>query len=274
MATSDFTFTVSGPCGCCGPAECCLCLSANICINVTNPDWATWVCPKYSPPFSSDSEFQTSAPFYNSIGTCSGGVNQLEYRYDSPIPPGAGSTVFNTTVSVVFFCDVDGTCTCGVSLIARCYIGGISSPSTFTVTYQSSFTISLTTPSGETCSVIDTTTASIAAVSSTGPIPVPFGSLSPVSITLTNGACPVSAPLPQPQLRMSLINPPCKFLSEDPITAGETARIGLPTIRQWKQCAKGHGAQGTDGNGYICGCMPWPKGGCNGCPDYVAADVI
>lgn len=97
-----------------------------------------------------------------------------------------------------------------------------------------------------------------------------FPARPPIVITLNPGGC--AAMFVAPTRTASL--PPCKHLSEDPITAGETARIGLPTIRQWKQCGVGHGAKGSDGNGYICGCMPWPKGGCEGCPDYVASDVI
>lgn len=64
--------------------------------------------------------------------------------------------------------------------------------------------------------------------------------------------------------------PPCFHLAEDPITAGETARLGLSTLRTWRLCNAGEGVKASDGHGYICGCAPWPDGGCGGCPSYVA----
>lgn len=66
--------------------------------------------------------------------------------------------------------------------------------------------------------------------------------------------------------------PRCRYLADEPILAGEAARIGLPTLRVWTRCELGHGVKGTDGQGYICGCAPWPDGGCGGCPSYVAAE--
>lgn len=67
-------------------------------------------------------------------------------------------------------------------------------------------------------------------------------------------------------------HPLCVYLTEDPLPAGETARLGLSVLRQWRQCSQGYGAKGIDGNGYICGCAPWPDGGCGGCPSYVAGN--
>lgn len=73
---------------------------------------------------------------------------------------------------------------------------------------------------------------------------------------------PIFSELVKPQ-------PPCIHLVEDLIPAGEVARLGLSVIRQWRQCSQGFGVKGNDGNGYICGCMPWPNGGCGGCTSYV-----
>ena len=65
--------------------------------------------------------------------------------------------------------------------------------------------------------------------------------------------------------------PPCQYLSEDPLTMREGLRLELTVTRQWRQCSQGFGVKGADGNGYICGCAPWPNGGCGGCPSYIAS---
>lgn len=98
-----------------------------------------------------------------------------------------------------------------------------------------------------------------------------FPSRPPIVITLTPGACgavTLSAPM---FAAASTPPPPCVYLAEDPLTMREGLRLELSVVRRWRQCSKGYGVKGTDGNGYICGCAPWPDGGCGGCPSYIAS---
>lgn len=96
--------------------------------------------------------------------------------------------------------------------------------------------------------------------------------LNGTSINITNGPC--IAPMSAMRAASSSAEPPppCAYLAEDPLPIGETVRLGLSVLRQWRQCSQGYGVKGTDGNGYICGCAPWPDGGCGGCPSYVAGN--
>lgn len=265
VSTSPLTPPTGCGCGCV-PAECCLCLSANICINVSCPDWPSWLCPK-PPPFISDSEFQSLVPLQSSLGTCDGGVKHLNYLYDTGFISGSTSTAFNATVQVAIFCNLDGTCSCGVTIASRCYIGGVSSPDTFTVTYQLVFLVSLVIVDGSTCAVIIPTTTSIPVISTTGAIPVPVGSLSPASITIVNGACPTLAPF-TPAATKSSISLPCVHLSAEPLVPRAAFSLGLSPLRNWRECSQGFGVKGSDGRAYICGCAPWPNGGCGGCTSY------
>lgn len=62
----------------------------------------------------------------------------------------------------------------------------------------------------------------------------------------------------------------CLYLAEEPLLSGRVAELGLSVVRQWRKCSHGFGVKGLDGNGYICGCEPWPNGGCTGCDSYNA----
>lgn len=79
-------------------------------------------------------------------------------------------------------------------------------------------------------------------------------------------------PLPTESPTVAEPPPPCVYLADDSLPSGEAARLGLSVIRQWRQCSQGYGVQGTDNNGYICGCAPWPDGGCGGCTSYIPRD--
>lgn len=57
---------------------------------------------------------------------------------------------------------------------------------------------------------------------------------------------------------------PCIHLSDDEITGFEREKNNLAHNRLWRKCGLKHGL-----NGYVCGCLAWPSGGCYGCPDYV-----
>ncbi len=86
-----------------------------------------------------------------------------------------------------------------------------------------------------------------------------------LTVTVTAGPCG-STPQSAPMAMASNVSVPCRFMGEA-ITSSEANRIGLSTVREWKPCAKGHGQKG-----HVCGCQPWPNGGCDYCPDYQPAD--
>lgn len=250
---STSPLAVPAGCGCaCGPV-CCLCL-VDICLNFTCPDWASWGCTALSPFFPSAGGIEFTLPRTTSGVACDGGSTGYGFQY--------GIVGGNNSCSGSINCGADGvSATITVEFRVLCFLSPTGS---FQVRYTSTFTVGIT--AGETCARINTTTVSASATLEFG---TPPGSLSAASLTVSSDPCgTVLSVAPSPVIAKA-VQLPCVYLAHEPLKAQSSAELGLSPIRQWRKCLQGFGVKGSDGNGYICGCAPWPNGGCGGCTSYV-----
>lgn len=245
-------------CGCCSAAEplCCFCADT-LCADFTNPDWASWGCS--GGLFTSPGEIKLSVGLTTNTLPCgTGGSTQAYYQYGTA---GAANSfqLFPQCGPFVGYMQMAAT------LELEC----VSGTGTFRIRYSGVLAFLIADSTGSPCIVIPTTTMSLpATVIVSGTPPVSLGSLSPTSLTFSDGPCGMSAMAAPMFAATAEPPPPCVYLSEDPLPAGEVARLGFSVIRQWRECDLGQGLPAPDGNTYVCGCAPWPNGGCAGCPGY------
>lgn len=240
-------------CGCgCDPV-CCLCL-VDICLNFTCPDWASWGCTSNFPFFPSGSGIEFTLPRVSSGVACEGGSTGYTFQF--------GTVGGNNSCSGSVACNGDGTsATVTIEFHVLCFLSPTGS---FQVKYTSTFTVGIT--AGTTCARINTTTVSASASLDFG---TPPGSLSAASLTVSSDPCGTVLAANPTAVRSS-IPLPCVYLSKEPLMPKEAFELGLSPLRSWRQCSQGFGVKGSDGSGYICGCAPWPNGGCTGCDSYNA----
>lgn len=255
MAVSTFLVsTVPIPiepgCGCACPVLCCLCAGA-VCLNFTCPDWASWGCSPFGTVIPSGSGVEVTGSLASTGDACGSGSRSYGFQY--------GDFPSDNYVLGSVSCNVDEE-TATVSIIAR-FTCAFSPTGSFQVDYVGNFTATLTP--GEGCSTINTTTGTVPASLVFG---TPPGSLSPASVTISDGACGVvAAAVPTARKAIPL---PCMHLPAEPLAPRDAFALGLSPLRNWRECSQGFGVKGSDGRAYICGCAPWPNGGCGGCTSY------
>lgn len=259
MATSTFMVSIDpipipSGCGCACASLCCLC-QVPVCLRFTCPDWASWGCTPFGPIMPSGSGIEVTGAAGPGTTACDGGYRSYSFQYgDFP-----SSNYVLGSVS----CNSDEA-TATVTINAR-FTCAFSPTGTFQVDYNGSFVVGIT--AGSTCSNIVTTTGSIPATLVFGSPP---GSLSPASVVISSGACGTVAVASPVAAMTKAVALPCVYLSTEPLKPREAFELGLSPLREWRKCWQDYGVGGTDGNGYICGCAPWPDGGCVGCTSYVA----
>lgn len=185
MAAETFGIPVVGIIGINGmKCRCCCICKREICIDATNPDWAYWDCAKTAPFFVSDTEILYSMPTAIATGvSCDGGNGS------AGISTVEGTTGFAFriygSIDVSITCNSDGTATLVANIQTRC---ALAVDNYYETKYSTTSTIDLITDSCA-CSAFSASSLTMPGTILHGSPPLPFGSLSPVTLSLSSGPC-------------------------------------------------------------------------------------